>query len=195
VIVEHMPEKWRAMVLLAAWCALRWGELTELRRIDVDLVRGIVRVRRSVVRGASGKVVKAPKTDAGRRDVSIPPPLVPVLREHLARHAQVGAQGLLFPAADGGHLANITFGRRFYAAREAAGRPDLRLHDLRHTGATLAAVKGATLRELMERLGHSTPAMAMHYQHVMSDRQAVIAELLGEMMTGGTVTNIDSKRA
>jgi integrase len=195
VLVENMPDRWQALVLLAAWCALRWGELTELRRNDIDLVRGIVRVRRSVVRTGSGKIVKTPKTAAGKRDVSIPPPLIPVLREHLREHAQFGAQGLLFPAADGGHLANVTFGRAYYRARDAAGRPDLRLHDLRHTGATLAAATGATLKELMDRLGHSTPSMALRYQHTMSDRPQAIAAILGDMMTGGTVTDIDSKRA
>jgi integrase len=93
VIVEHMPEKWRALVLLAAWCGLRWGEATELRRKDLDLAREIVHVRRSVVRAGMGKVVKEPKSDAGMRDWTIPPHVIPVLRKHLARYAQVGAEG------------------------------------------------------------------------------------------------------
>jgi integrase len=66
----------------------------------------------------------------------------------------------------------------WYPAREAAGRPDLRFHDLRHTGATLAAATGATLAELMARLGHSTPAAAMRYQHAAADRDQAIAEAL-----------------
>ena len=61
-----------------------------------------------------------------------------------------------FPAQHGGHLARTSIYRRYYAARDAAGRPDLRFHDLR--GATFAALSGATLAELMGRLGHSTPA-------------------------------------
>ena len=66
----------------------------------------------------------------------------------------------------------------FYPAREAAGRPDLRFHDLRHTGAILAAATGATLAELMARLGHSTPGAAMRYQHAAADRDKVIAPAL-----------------
>jgi hypothetical protein len=66
----------------------------------------------------------------------------------------------------------------------AAGRPDLRLHDLRHTGATLAAVSGATLAELMARLGHSTPGAAMRYQHAAADRDKVIAAALSKLATG-----------
>jgi len=195
VIVEHMPAKRRALVLLAAWCGLRWGEVTELRRKDLDLVRKIIYVRRSVVRSGEGKVVKTPKSAAGTRKVTIPPHLLDTLREHLARHAQVGAEGLLFPAADGGRLASVSFGRAFYPAREAAGRPDLSFHDLRHTGAVLTAATGASLKEIMDRLGHSTVNAAMRYQHTASDRPAVIAELLSEIANGGTVTRIDSKRA
>ena len=76
-----------------------------------------------------------------------------------------------------------TLYRVFYPAREAAGRPDLRFHDLRHTGATLAAATGATLAELMARLGHSTPGAAMRYQHASADRDRVIAEALSKLAT------------
>ena len=63
---------------------------------------------------------------------------MPVIRAHLAAHGHE-PDALLFPAHHGGHLAPSTLYRVFYAAREAAGRPDLRFHDLRHTGAVLAA--------------------------------------------------------
>ena len=89
---------------------------------------------------------------------------------------------LLFPAHHGGHLAPSTLYRRFYAAREKAGRPDLRFHDLRHTGATLAAMTGnVTLAELMARLGHATPAAAMRYQHAAAGRDEQIAEALSRI--------------
>jgi integrase len=69
----------------------------------------------------------------------------------------------------------------FYPARERAGRPDLRFHDLRHTGAVLAAATGATLAELMARLGHSTVSAAMRYQHAAADRDKAIAEALSRL--------------
>jgi integrase len=81
----------------------------------------------------------------------------------------------------------------FYPAREAAGRPDLRFHDLRHTGAVLAASTGATLAELMARLGHSTVGAAMRYQHAAADRDKVIAAALSEL-AAGTVTPINRRR-
>ncbi|MBO0884423.1 MAG: tyrosine-type recombinase/integrase, partial [Mycobacterium sp.] len=72
----------------------------------------------------------------------------------------------------------------WYPARDKAGRPDLRFHDLRHTGAVLAASTGATLADLMARLGHSSPATAMRYQHASADRDSMIADRLTEIADG-----------
>jgi len=55
------------------------------------------------------------------------------------------------------------------------------VHDLRHTGATLAAATGAALAELMARLGHTSPGAAMRYQHAANDRDRVIAEALSRL--------------
>jgi integrase len=128
--------------------------------------------------------VKGPKSSASKRTVAIPAPLLPARREHVDRYAQTGAQGLLYPASDGGWLTQVTFRAALYRAQAAAGRPDLRFHDLRHTGATLAAATGATLAELMARLGHSTLHAAMIYQHASADRDRVIADALGDMIGG-----------
>jgi integrase len=202
VIAQEMPEQYRAMVLLAAWCALRFGELTELRRQDVVIVEptpdqlatavaksedppasyGTVRVERAVVRTEAGFEVTTPKSDAGIRDVAIPPHLLPVMKDHLARFVGPERDALLFPARHGGHLAPATLYRRFYTARDTAKRPDLRWHDLRHSGAVLAAATGATLAELMARLGHSTPAAAMRYQHAAQGRDKQIAALLSKLV-------------
>jgi integrase len=184
VIVKNMPERWRMLVLLAAWCALRWSEATALQRSDVDFEAGVIHVQRAVVRGPKGKEVKKPKSDAGTRDVPIPPFLIDPLREHLETHAAPGDQGLVFPADNGGYLASISFGRPFYRARELAGRPDLTFHELRHTGLTRYAQFGATTRELMTIAGHSTPEMSLRYQHVENDRLQVLAARLSEFANG-----------
>jgi integrase len=184
-IVKAMPERYRLMVLLASWCALRFGELAELRRGDVDTKNGVLRIRRGMVRAAGTTIVKKPKSEAGVRDVAIPPHLLPLVREHLLQHAEAGKDGLLFPARGGGHLAPSSLYRVWYPAREAAGRPDLRFHDLRHTGAVLAAQTGATLAELMGRLGHSTPGAAMRYQHAAAERDQEIARRLSAMVEIG----------
>lgn len=187
------PERYQAMILLAAWCALRFGELTELRRKDIvlatekddddqDVMSGVIRVRRGVVRVGGEFRVTTPKSDAGIRDVAIPPHLVPVIDAHLEQHVGTDKDALLFPAQHGGHLAPATLYRRFYTARSAAGRDDLRFHDLRHSGAVLAAATGATLAELMGRLGHSTPQAAMKYQHIAQGRDKEIASALSKMV-------------
>jgi integrase len=186
-LVAAMPDRYRAMTLLASWCGLRFGELAELRRKDLDLKNGVLHVRRGVVRADGQTIIGTPKTDAGTRDVAIPPHLVPLLKRHRDEHAAWGPDGLLFPAADGrSNLAPSTLYRSFYPAREAAGRPDLRWHDLRHTGAVLAASTGATLAELMARLGHSTPSAALRYQHAAADRDQAIARALSELAGGDT---------
>jgi integrase len=118
---------------------------------------------------------------------------MPALKAHLRDHAQVGRDGLIFPAHNGGHLAPATLYRVFYPARAAACRPDLRFHDLRHTGAVLAAATGATLAELMARLGHSTPGAAMRYQHAAQERDKVIAEALSKL-ANGSVTPIKRRK-
>jgi integrase len=180
-LTAAMPAKYRAMTLLAAWCGLRFGELAELRRSDLDLKNGRIRIRRAVVRVGGKSVVGTPKSDAGTRDVAIPPHLIPILKAHVGEHAAFGRDGLLFPAAGGGHLVPSTLYRSFYPARKAAGRPDLRWHDLRHTGAVLAAATGATMAELMARLGHSTQGAALRYQHAAADRDLEIARRLSEL--------------
>ena len=180
-LTAAMPDRLRLLVLLGAWCALRFGELAELRRADIDVRRGVVRVRRGVVWVNSEAIVGPPKSLAGVRDVAIPPHLMPLVRDHLKRFVSTTDSALLFAAGDGRHLTSNSLYWHFYRARATAGRPDLRFHDLRHTGAVLAASTGATLAELMARLGHSSPAAAMKYQHAAAERDRAIAEALSRL--------------
>ena len=194
-ITLAVPPRYRLMVLLAAWCAMRFGELAELRRADIDVRACVVRVRRGVVRGDDGRVVKDPKSEAGKRTVAIPPHLMPLVHGHLIEHAGRGADALLFPSAHdpAAQMSPSALYAVYHPAREAAGRPDLRFHDLRHTGAVLAAATGATLAELMARLGHSTVAAAMRYQHAAADRDTVIAAALSDL-AAATVTPIKAAK-
>ncbi len=197
-LADGMPSlKYRVMVLVAAWTALRFGELTELRRSDIDITNGIIHVRRAVTRAEvdpdalpAGSqscgcrpfcVIGPPKSAAGVRDVHVPPHIVPALREWLQSNMN-GRDGLVFPAADGAsHMAPSSLSRVFYRAREKAGRADLRWHDLRHSSLTAAAQTGATLAELMSRAGHSSPQAALRYQHATSERDEQIAARLSAL--------------
>jgi integrase len=182
-LTAAMPEQLRLAVPLASWCALRFGEMIELRRGDIDLDQEVIRVRRAVVRVKGGHIVADPKSQAGIRDVAIPPHLLPMIRDHLAEHVGPKRDSLLFPSTRTGtrHLSMTALYRHWTKARTEAGRPDLRWHDLRHSGAVLAAATGASLAELMARLGHSTHKAALRYQHAAQGRDREIAALLSKL--------------
>jgi integrase len=188
VMVDAVPDRYQPMILLAAWCGLRFGELTELRRRDLDMPAGKIRVERGVVLVAGERLIGDPKSEAGKRTVSIPPHLLPVLERHLDEHVGDEPDALVFPARSGAHMAPSALYKVWYPARDKAGRPDLRFHDLRHTGATLAAATGATIADLMGRLGHSTPGAAMRYQHAAEDRDQLIADALSGFAAAAKVT-------
>lgn len=180
-----MPAQYALMVALASWCAMRYGETIELRRSDVhladDLSAGVIRVRRAAVRIGGTYRVDSTKSAAGVRNVHIPPHLLSAVRDHLVEHTGADADALLFEAPAGGHLQPSVHQRYWYAARSAIGRDDLRWHDLRHTGAVLAATAGATIAELQSRLGHSTAVAALRYQHVATGADAALAAKLSQL--------------
>jgi integrase len=182
-LVEAMPgPKYKTMTLVAAWSGLRFGELVELRRKDLALDAAgqpvAVKVRRAYYLG----VVDTPKSAAGIRDVAIPPHIRADLADYLASIPK-SPDRLLFPGTrNGTHMAPSSLYKPFYRARAAVGLPALRWHDLRHFSATTAAGTGATLAELQARLGHSTVAAAMRYQHAASGRDADIAAAMSNVV-------------
>jgi integrase len=180
-LAAKMPARLRASVVLAAWCGLRWGETSELRRKDVTDDCSVLRIRRAVTYRSGKFYTGEPKTAAGIRDVVVPPHIRPVLKAHLEKHVGLPAESLLFPDEDGTHLRADRYRYHWELARKAIGKPKARVHDLRHLGAVLAAQSGATTAELMHRLGHTTPEMALRYQHVAEGRDAEIAERLSEL--------------
>lgn len=181
--VEHVPERFRAAVLLAAWCQLRRGEVLGLQREDVDLDRCEITVRRTVLAESAvdSIYIAPPKTAAGRRTITVPPHVVPALRHHLATHVAADPGAWLFTRPTGEVLAARTLDDLWKRARNVIGRPDLRLHDLRHSGLTWAAAAGATTAELMYRAGHASPTVALHYQHATRERDRSLAEALAGM--------------
>jgi integrase len=183
-LASKMPAQLRASVLLAAWCGLRWGETSELRRGDVNADCSVLRVRRAVTYRKGTFDVGEPKTAAGVRDVAIPPHIRSMLKAHLKTHVGRAADSLLFPTDDGRHMHGDNYRTHWEKARAAIGKPHLRVHDLRHVGAVLAAQSGATTAELMHRLGHTTPGMALRYQHVAEGRDDEIAVRLSKLAAG-----------
>ncbi|MBD8077683.1 tyrosine-type recombinase/integrase [Cellulosimicrobium arenosum] len=184
-LVAAMPEHLSLSILLGAWCQTRSGEVLELRRKDVT--GQTVRIERGVTFVHGRAVVGEPKTGAGVRTVAVPPHVSEAIEAHLDRWVNDDAEALLFPAHPGErqHLHLSTFG---YFVKEAVKRTSLpasfRFHHLRHTGLTLAAQTGATVAELQARAGHSTPHMALRYQHAASERDRALADALSVLAQG-----------
>jgi integrase len=189
VATQAMPPRLQLAVTLSAWLATRFGETTELRRHDVDLNAQVVHIRRAVVHLQSGQFhVGSPKSAAGVRSIAVPPHIIEQTQEHLDNYVAAEPSALLFPVAldrPQEHLPSWTMFYWWSKARKAAGRDDLRWHDLRHTGAVLAAQTGATLAEIMSRLGHSSPDAALRYQHAGRDRDQELASRLSKMAANG----------
>ena len=188
-LVEAITPRYRAAVLLAAWCGLRRGEVLGLRRDDVDLVAGCVIVRRNRVELLSTRTSfdAEPKTDAGKRTVALPPHVLPVLAEHMASWA---GPDRVFVGRDGRPMRGDAMRQAFDRARRKAGMPGFRFHDLRHTGQTLAAATGATVKDLMRRLGHASPAASYRYLHAVDGRDAEIASALSELAAHGDAAKL-----
>ncbi|MFF3057178.1 tyrosine-type recombinase/integrase [Streptomyces sp. NPDC057909] len=119
---------------------------------------------------------------AGVRTVAFPASLKAELAAHLDKHAESSRTGLVFTGARGGRLRRNNFRRIWLRAVEQAGLGDVHFHDLRHTGNTLAATGGATTRELMQRMGHSSVRAALIYQHLVNGRDDAIAAHVDEQI-------------
>lgn len=186
-MARALPEKYRALADVMSWTGLRIGEARALRRRDVDVRdpdAASITVAQNVSQGGkgTGAVVGRPKTEAGSRTISIPPVLAEALADHLGRDAQPGRDGLVFPSRTGGVLSDSTWRYAWITAREKAGLPDIKTHDLRHTSLTMAARAGATTAELMLRGGHSEARVAMIYQHASAERDRMITARMVELM-------------
>lgn len=180
-----VPARYRALVLMAGLAGLRQGELAALRRTDIDLIGQSVFVVRKRLRLESGVVIEdAPKTEVGRRTVSIPAPLVRELKMHFESFVDSEPDSYVFTSPDGRPIERSNLRYRIWVpATVQAGAAGLRFHDLRHTAGTLAAQTGATTKELMARLGHASHQAAMVYQHAAADRDRQIADGLERMVT------------
>jgi integrase len=187
-LADAVEQRYRVMVLLAAWCSLRFGELAALTPARIDLLHGVVRVEHAVTEASGEPVLGPPKTEAGRRSVAIPPHLVEDLR---AAIAGLQPDDLVFPRQDGGYLTRSNWRKHWHKALTATGL-EYHLHDLRHAGNTWTAAQGASVAELMRRMGHSSPAIALRYQHATEDRDQALAQALSAMAKPVEVVELSS---
>lgn len=182
-LADTIEERYRAAVFLAGFASLRTGESLGLRRRNVNLLHATVDVfSQSQEIGGRQVFVDHTKSAAGRRTVAIPRVVVDVVDGHLADFVAPAADALLFTSVTGAPLQRSVLSDAWRAAVAATGAPDgLHMHDLRHHAATMAArTPGITLKELMARIGHSTPQAALRYQHAAEERDRAVASFLDD---------------
>ena len=186
-LANAVPGRYRALVLLAVFGSMRWGELMGLWSSDLDLDQAVVHIKRSAVEVGTTIVLKSPKTRAGVRTVALPSWLMPELRHHLDTYADPGPEGRVFVGLYGATPLRRNFATIWKRAKEVAGPgipAELHFHDLRHAGNHFAAASGASTRELMGRMGHASMRAALIYQHRTAERDRMIADALDEMIRG-----------
>jgi integrase len=182
-VAAEVHEHYRVAVYILAWSSLRFGELIELRKKDIVDDGAVMkfRVRRDAARVGNKIVVGDTKTVRSKRPVTVPPHVAAMVREHLKTNAHKGPEAFLVTTTHGLRLSKSAFTRSLKKGYAKIGRPELRVHDLRAVGATYAAQAGATTKELMVRLGHTTPRMAMRYQMASEARDEAIAEAMSRL--------------
>lgn len=173
-LLEALPERHRAMVAFAAYTGVRAGELRALTWADLDLERRAARINKTLYRDRPQR-----STKSGRdRVVPVPRHVCRLLTEHRARSG-ASESGLVFPGADGRPLDLDTFRARVFrpAVTRAGLPPGTRIHDLRHTSASLYLQSGATVREVMEIHGWSQLQTALRYLHTGDNLDAAAERL------------------
>lgn len=181
-LAAAMDPRYKALVFVAAYSGLRAGELIALRRKHVDLLHRTITVVEQVQSISGRHVTSVPKSSAGRRSVPLPGVVAAALEVQLANHAEPGTEGLVFPAPEGGFLRLENFRKRVWTpATVAAGVAPLRVHDLRHTCASLAIAAGADVKVLQRMLGHASAALTLdRYGHLLPGQAQSVADRLDE---------------
>ena len=174
--IAAVPAKYRMGLTLAYWCGLRSGEVRGLRRRDLDMKAGELTVAQQVVKLNGRNVISTQvKTDAAYRTVAIPPHLIGELRDWLTAWPVKGLDALLFTSPTGEPMSGESLRAAGKKGAEAIGRPNVRVHSLRHSSATLFAQSGATTADMMGRFGWSSPVMASRYSHAVRNRDRELA--------------------
>lgn len=194
--LEHVKaDRNYAIWLTLATTGMRRGEVLGLDWTDADLDSGRLHIRRTLVQAGYKSVWSTPKTDRGRRTISLDPLTIAALREHRARQAAerlaLGPayedQGLVFCREDGKPLHPERLTKLFEARIRRAGLPKIRLHDLRHGWASHAVAAGVDIRTVSGRLGHADAGFTLRvYAHQVREAEERAAQTVADVLLGKT---------
>lgn len=177
-------EHYRRYIAGLVYTGMRANEATALRVEDVDLEHRTIHVRRAFSIGADGRGVELTPKSHKERDVPIPSPLSGPLTEAMAgKHRG----DLVFTGPRGGRInaSNVRRALDWNALRSKLHRDDLRLHDLRHTLATLLFDAGASANDVQAILGHSSMQMTERYSRARSEVARRAAAAIDSLFDGG----------
>lgn len=187
----EMPARLALAVTLAAHACLRFGEVLGLQRNDfIDLDGPLPRLRIERQFNVKAGALTPPKgSRPGKpkvRTVALPPSIVPQVRRHLSEYVDDSPTAPVFTAGNqrSRRVSQSTLDRTFREARTKCGRTAFTFHQLRHSGLTWFGRTGASLREIMERGGHTNPDVALRYQHSTIERDAELARRMDAMSLG-----------
>lgn len=186
-IREH---RWFLFYYFSVTTGMRRGELLGLQWQDIDFEESRLSIRRNLTTAGRKVVMSEPKTRSGRRMLYLTTEALDLLKVHReaqdARSSKLGEKwpgnGHVFVTQIGTTIRPIKMSREFDQLGKKMGMPRIRLHDLRHTNASLASRQGMPIKLLSERLGHSTPGFtAKTYQHLYDDQHREAAMTLAEL--------------
>ncbi|MFG2618006.1 tyrosine-type recombinase/integrase [Streptomyces sp. NPDC048507] len=191
-----MPPRYRLSPLAAAWSAFRPEELFAVPRHGWDREQCAFRVVQVLeeLRGQPVRIKPLAKNDASLRTVHMPRWFGELMEEHLAEFVPEDPMAIIFATSNDVPPSRSYRSAMWSKARRTIGRTDLRFYDLRHTGAKFSAETGASIRQIMHRMGHKTTRAALIYQSHSSQEDRDVAGRM-ESQRPGTVIDLTARRA
>lgn len=182
-LAEQVPARYKAAVLVAAYGCFRQGEQFALARKHYNAFNRTLTIERAVKK-LTGKpaFIGATKTIGSNRTIVLPKIAAEALENHLVQFVGHDPESLIFTNGQGSLVTSSELSGWFIPARERAGLPTLRWHDLRSTGLTIAASTGASISALMNRAGHSSVRAAMIYQKLTKTDDQKIADSIDKQL-------------
>jgi integrase len=183
--------------LLLATLGLRRGELLGLRWPDVDLTTGRIAIRNTLVMVDGKPAMAEPKTAKGHRSLTLAPQVLEAVRTHRAHQAaerlswgvDYTDSGLVITTEDGRPMHPETLTGLFVRQTKRVGLPPIRLHDLRHSVASILLAQGVHPKVVSEQLGHATIALTLDtYSHVIPSLQQEAAGVMAAAILGSAST-------
>lgn len=176
---------------LALATGMRRGELLALQWNDIDLDGATLRVERSLEETKAGLRVKPPKTKRGRRNITLPPEAVTMLRAHRKKQIELrlalgqgGQPSLAFSTIEGNHIKPNSLSRFWQQTCKAKKLPPVPFHALRHTHVSTLIRAGVDILTISRRIGHSSASTTLDvYGHLVEGADAAAAEVISRLLT------------